>query len=92
MRAIADQKDALSDGTAAAMVHSKQGEGSERTDARPHSSEAEARLQKLRRESAAIAASGSSSPSRLGVLNAENGKKYLYDILTIKKETSKPQQ
>ena len=26
------------------------------------------------------------------VNHAENGKKYLYDILTIKKETSKPQQ
>lgn len=27
-----------------------------------------------------------------GVNHAENGKKYLYDILAIKKETSKPQQ
>lgn len=30
--------------------------------------------------------------ARLLVNHAENGKKYLYDILTIKKETSKPQQ
>jgi len=30
--------------------------------------------------------------SRLLVNHAENGKKYLYDILAIKKETSKPQQ
>lgn len=30
--------------------------------------------------------------ARLLVNHAENGKKYLYDILAIKKETSKPQQ
>lgn len=30
--------------------------------------------------------------ARLLINHAENGKKYLYDILTIKKETSKPQQ
>ena len=30
--------------------------------------------------------------ARLLVNYAENGKKYLYDILAIKKETSKPQQ
>ena len=30
--------------------------------------------------------------ARLLITHAENGKKYLYDILTIKKETSKPQQ
>ena len=30
--------------------------------------------------------------AKLLVNHAENGKKYLYDILTIKKETSKPQQ
>ena len=30
--------------------------------------------------------------ARLFINHAENGKKYLYDILTIKKETSKPQQ
>lgn len=30
--------------------------------------------------------------ARLLINHAENGKKYLYDILAIKKETSKPQQ
>ena len=30
--------------------------------------------------------------ARLLINHAQNGKKYLYDILTIKKETSKPQQ
>ncbi len=30
--------------------------------------------------------------ARLLINHAENGKEYLYDILTIKKETSKPQQ
>ena len=30
--------------------------------------------------------------ARLLINHDENGKKYLYDILTIKKETSKPQQ
>lgn len=30
--------------------------------------------------------------ARLLVNHASNGKKYLYDILGIKKETSKPQQ
>ncbi len=30
--------------------------------------------------------------ARLLINHAENGRKYLYDILVIKKETSKPQQ
>lgn len=30
--------------------------------------------------------------ARLLINHAENGEKYLYDILAIKKETSKPQQ
>lgn len=30
--------------------------------------------------------------ARLLVNHAENGKKYLYDILAVKKETSRPQQ